>query len=71
MIQDLTEMQFNLYQSLNISICNTSCFPSKAAGAILLTTESLYKHMNLGGCFREISSFMKGLGPARFSQARP
>lgn len=46
----------HLYQkSLNISVSNTSFFPSKPTGEIMLTTESLYNHMDLGGSFRENS----------------
>lgn len=43
----------HLYQkSLNISM---SFFPSKPTWEIVLTTESLYNHVDLGGRFREKS----------------
>lgn len=71
MIQELLQ-QFNLYQSLNISICNTSFFPSETTWGIFLTTDSLYNHVDLRRLLqREVSWFLKGLGPARFSRAEP
>lgn len=46
----------HLYQkSLNISVSDTSFFPSKPTWEIILTTESLYNHVDLGGRFREKS----------------
>ncbi|MEQ2235918.1 hypothetical protein ILYODFUR_007168 [Ilyodon furcidens] len=63
-----------LYQSLNISLCNTSFFSSKSTRGIILTTESLYNRVDGGPWWelqRAVSAFMKGTGPARFSLAWP
>lgn len=55
-------------KSLNISVSDTSFFlPPKPTWEIILTTESLYNHMDL----REICPFMKASGRARLGQPGP